>query len=160
MNEKDYSKLTGRADGVVSSGNTVEIPYHWYPVFEHLKITKITVAPFYKDIPRLIALPTVFDKILQKQQIDIKIYFDRHIFLSVELQPNDLKKMLRESIDVDIDENNTVKIPKKLLRKAGISRNIIFIGMLSYFEIWDDKYLSKEKINAMDNLNKILSGQS
>lgn len=160
MNEKNYSRLTGRANGVVSTGNTVEIPYHWHPVFKHLKITKITVAPFYKDIPRLIALPTIFENILQKQQIDIKKYFDRHIFLSVEYQPNDLKKMLRESIDVDIDENNTAKIPKELLRKAGISRNIIFIGMLSYFEIWDPEYLSKEKIKDMDYINKILSGQS
>ncbi len=64
-------------------------------------------------------------------------------YMSYSYNNKDTRSHLRihfSSFDeIEIDKQGRLQIPSKFLKKEGISQEVIIVGVLNHFEIWDRK---------------------
>lgn len=57
---------------------------------------------------------------------------------SLDEDMTELKRMLvGNAVECDIDKLGRMLLPTALREEAGITRNVLWVGMISYIEIWD-----------------------
>lgn len=85
-----------------------------------------------------------------KQVDSIKKYFYNKFFIPDLSKFDDFEEIINKSVDVPIINKNLFVIPREILRMVGIRRRIVFIGMLTHFEIWSRSYY----IDEADKISK------
>ena len=102
--------------------------------------------------------------IMQGFEGSLSVYTEnRYVLLSEEFSklPFNVRKnrdylraQFATTYDMDVDKLGRVQLPTALLKKFGISRNVIVLGMGDHIEIWDAaKYEAYEK-EAIENFDK------
>ena len=51
--------------------------------------------------------------------------------------------LLSSAVDLKVDNANRVLIPSKTLKQYGINKDVIIVGVLDHFEIWDNEKWKK-----------------
>lgn len=54
-----------------------------------------------------------------------------------------------------MDAQGRVLIPQKLRAKIGLTRDIVFVGVISYIEIWDAEVYAKTEAETEENFGEI-----
>jgi len=64
-----------------------------------------------------------------------------------------LKRLvLGNAQDVDMDGSGRILVAPELRQKAGLSREVMMLGMGSYFELWDADRLTQREADDLANL--------
>jgi MraZ protein len=56
--------------------------------------------------------------------------------------------LLGDTVELSLDSEGRVAFPDDLLRHAGLSENAAFVGLGSYFEVWEPQALEERKMQA------------
>ncbi len=67
---------------------------------------------------------------------------------------------LAGGMECNLDSQNRILIPQNLREEAGIDREVILVGMLNHFEIWNKTQLQEELSKTrenFDNYSRIIS---
>lgn len=58
------------------------------------------------------------------------------------------RKLVSEAQEIQLDSNGRVLLPKVMLERAGISQDVLFVGMEQTIEIWADKNAETQQEQA------------
>ena len=69
----------------------------------------------------------------------------------------DVRKMIRvftaNSAELEIDKQGRILIPPELRKKAGLKKEVVFIGVTHKIEVWDkDRYEAAESSDSIDEI--------
>jgi MraZ protein len=68
---------------------------------------------------------------------------------------------LGSAMDVDIDSSSRVLISPELRASAGLTKDVMLLGMGSYFELWDaERYAAKEAEAMQQEMPEVLKDLS
>jgi len=59
------------------------------------------------------------------------------------------------ALECPIDSQGRVLVPPKLRERAGLKDKILFVGMIDYFEVWDQDAYEEEDANMSDKVSEL-----
>jgi MraZ protein len=129
----------------VDEKRRIQIPAMWRPTEANFQFTLI-VWPQRREGPCLRVLPP-------KEMAEL--------MGALDAMPNDdpnktiLKRIIgSESAQVELDKAGRVCVPEEMARAAGIDGDVILVGLLDRFEIWDparyDKVRASDAVMAQE----------
>jgi len=120
----------------VDEKRRVQVPSRWRPEEAGVEFTLI-FWPKPKETPCLRVLPP-------KELVEM--------MASIDAMPNSdpnktvLKRFIgSESVQVALDKAGRVCLPEEMAERAGIENEVVLVGLLDRFEIWDPKRYAKVK---------------
>jgi len=123
----------------VDEKRRIQIPAMWRPTEANFQFTLI-VWPQRREGPCLRVLPP-------KEMAELMGELDA--MPSGDLNKTILKRIIgSESTQVELDKAGRVCVPEEMARAAGIEGDVILVGLLDRFEIWDPARY--EKVKASD----------
>jgi len=82
------------------------------------------------------------DKILQLPQFSKEVKDYQRTFLSA-------------AQECAVDAQGRILIPPELRARVGLKERVLFVGMLSHFEIWDQAAFEEEHAPKMENISEL-----
>jgi MraZ protein len=70
-----------------------------------------------------------------------------------------LYSYISRGLDVELDRNGRIQVPQDYRERAGLKRDVVIIGMMESFEVWDlERYthFERETITPLDELRQKL----
>lgn len=70
-----------------------------------------------------------------------------------------LYSYISRGIDVELDRNGRIQISQDYRERAGLKKDVVIIGMMEHFEVWDAErwtHFERETITPLDELRKKL----
>jgi MraZ protein len=130
----------------VDEKRRVQIPAQWRPAKSGVEFTLI-LWPKSKDGPCLRVLPP--EELAQ-------------LMRDIDAMPNDdprkeiLKRVIgRSSVQVTLDKAGRICIPESMAKAAGITDEVVLVGLLDQFEIW-----SPERHTRVEATDGVLSHEA
>lgn len=69
--------------------------------------------------------------------------------------------LLGNALDVEMDGSGRILVSPELRQAAGLSRNVMMLGMGSHFELWDaDEWARREAVDLSKDMSDALSNFS
>ncbi len=79
-------------------------------------------------------------------------------FTQFHIAPPDIQAFQRyflaAAVECSLDGQGRILIPAPLREEAGLKKDVVLSGMLTYFEIWDKEQLDRELQKARKNFDK------
>ena len=70
-----------------------------------------------------------------------------------------LYSYISRGIDVELDRNGRVQISQDYRERAGLKKDVVIIGMMEHFEVWDAErwtHFERDTITPLDDLRRKL----
>src|ERR1041384_3507930 len=120
----------------VDSKRRVQIPASWRPAEQGIEVTLILWPPRAEGACLRVLPPKELAELLA----------------SLDAMPNDnpkktvLKRIIgSESVQVALDKSGRICVPEELARGAGIENEVVLVGLMDRFEIWEPKRYEQVK---------------
>lgn len=142
--EKIMSRFRGQIPHTMDRKGRVSIPASFREVLRQRDHQKLVITHADKC---LVAYPPdewekLEDRILQLPQLSREVKEYQRTFLSA-------------GRDCDLDAQGRVLIPPELRSRVGLGGKVLFVGMLTYFEIWDLAVFEQEHGPKRENIEEM-----